>query len=77
MASNTASIIGFIVGGIWLSLALFSTRSKVTLSLFGPWLFREVRYQQKPILFIGLVLFYSLLGLSGIAFGIANIWKAH
>lgn len=74
MDSNvTAAVIGFILGGIFLLVALFSTVSKVTLGLFNPWLLREVAYRDRPRTFPAVVCLYWFLGVSGVAIAIATI----
>jgi len=71
MSSSSAAIIGLVLGGCFLLAALASTISKVTLSVFNPWLLREVRYGEHPRAFVALVLFYWLFGLAGVGTGIA------
>jgi hypothetical protein len=74
MESNaTASVIGFVAGGAFLLVALFSTLSKVTLVLFNPCLLRQVRYQDKPRTFTAVVLLYWLFGILGVAAAIASL----
>ena len=73
-SSATAAIIGLILGGGFLVAALASTLSRVTLSVFNPWLLREVRYREHPRAFVALVLFYWLFGLAGVGTGIAAMF---
>jgi hypothetical protein len=72
-SSATAAIIGLILGGGFLIAALASTLSRVTLSVFNPWLLREVRYREHPRAFVALVLFYWLFGLAGVGTSIAAL----
>jgi len=72
-SSATASVIGFVAGGAFLLVALFSTSSKVTLVLLSPWLLRQVRYQDKPGTFTVVVLLYWFLGILGVAAAIASL----
>jgi hypothetical protein len=74
MNPSTAGIIGLIMGGGFLLAALASTLSRVTLSVFNPWLLREVRYSEHPRAFVALVLFYWLFGLVGVGTGIAALF---
>jgi hypothetical protein len=75
-SSATAAVIGFVFGGIFLLLALFSTLSKVTLSLFNPWLFRRVSYHEQPRTFAAVVFLYWLLGAAGIIVAIAGLFRS-
>jgi hypothetical protein len=73
MNSNAAAIIGLVLGGGFLVAALASSLSRVTLSVFNPWLLREVRYSEHPRAFVALVLLYWLFGLSGVGTSIAAL----
>ena len=74
MNSNaTLAVIGLVFGAVFLVVALASTLSKVTLSVFNPWLLREVRHREHPGAFVALVLVYWALGLLGIVSGIAAL----
>ena len=73
MNTSAAAIIGIVLGGGFLVAALASTLSRVTLSVFNPWLLREVRYGERPKVFVALVLVYWLLGLLGVGSGIAAL----
>ena len=73
MNSNAAAIIGLVIGGGFLVAALASTLSRVTLSVFNPWLLREVRYREHPRAFVALVLIYWLVGLAGVGTGMAAL----
>jgi len=70
----TAGIIGLVLGGGFLVAALASTLSRVTLSVFNPWVLHEVRYREHPKVFVGLVLFYWLFGLAGFGIGIVSLF---
>ena len=72
-ANSTAAIIGLVCGLGFLAVALASTLSRVTLSLFNPWLLRQVRRSEHPRAFLALVLFYWLIGLAGVGVGIAAL----
>lgn len=72
-ANATAAIIGLVLGLGLLAVALASTLSRVTLSLFNPWLLRQVRHSEHPRVFLALVLFYWLFGLAGVGVGIAAL----
>jgi hypothetical protein len=71
--SATAAIVGLVLGGGFLAAALASTLSRVTLSVFNPWLLREVRHSEHPGAFVALVLLYWALGLAGVGSGIAGL----
>ena len=73
MNSSAAAIIGIVVGVGFMVVALASTLSRITISLFNPWLLREVRHAEHPKAFVALVLTYWLLGLLGVGSGIAGL----
>ena len=73
MNTSAAAIIGIVLGGGFLVAALASTLSRVTLSVFNPWLLREVRYREHPRAFVALVLFYWLFGLLGVGTSLAAL----
>jgi hypothetical protein len=73
-SSATAAVIGLVLGAGFLVAALASTLSRVTLSVFNPWLLRQVRYREQPRAFVALVLFYWLFGLAGVGTGIAAMF---
>lgn len=70
-AHATTGIVALIFGAVFLLLALVSTFSKVTLVMFNPWLFRQLRYHDQPRAFTAIVFLYWLLGAVGIAVAIA------
>ena len=65
-------LLGVIFGALFLLVALMSTLSKATLSIFSPWLGRQVRYREHPKAFIALVFLYWLLGFAGIAIAVVG-----
>lgn len=67
----TVGIAGFVFGGPFLLLALYSTLSKVTVVIFNPWLLRPLRHRDQPKMFIAVVILYWLLASVGVFFGIA------
>ncbi len=73
MNSSAAAIIGIILGGGFVLAALASTLSRVTVSVFNPWLLHQVRYSEHPRAFVALVLFYWLFGLLGVGTGFAAL----
>ena len=63
MQDNSAiALLSIVFGVVFLLVAVASTVSKVTLSLFNPWLGRQIRYRDHPRTFIAVVFFYWLFG---------------
>lgn len=71
-AKAIMTLFGFVMGGLFLLVALLSTRHKVTLVLFNPWLLRQVRYHDRPRTFAAIVLLYWLLGMLGVGAAVAS-----
>lgn len=71
----TAGIAGFVFGGLFLLLALYSTLSKVTFVILNPWLLRPLRHRDQPSVFIAVVILYWLLAGAGVLFGIAVLTR--
>ena len=65
-------LVGLILGGVFVLLALASTVSKVTLSVFNPWLGWQIRYSDRPRAFIALVLLYWLIGVAGVVMAVVS-----
>ena len=65
-------LLGLIFGALILLLALASTVSKVTLSIFNPWLGRQVRYRDHPKAFIVLVFLYWLMGATAVVIALVD-----
>ena len=63
---------GLVIGDLFLLLALASTISRVTLSVFIPWLGRQIRYRERPRAFIALVLLYWLLGAAAVVVAVVG-----
>lgn len=72
MDGNATMVIGFVLGAAFLLLALLSTISRITLSLFNPWLLRQVAYRDRPKTFVAVVCLYWFLGGSGLVIAIAT-----
>ncbi len=73
MKDNLAvALLGIVFGAVFLLVAIASTFSKVTLSLFNPWLGRQIRYREHPRTFIAVVFFYWLFGVAAIVMSIVS-----
>jgi hypothetical protein len=67
------AVIGLLFGAVFLVLALVSTISKVTLSVFNPWLGRQIRHRDEPRTFIAVVFVYWLLGAAAVVLTIMSL----
>ena len=65
--------IGLILGAAILVLAFVSTVSRDTLSVFNPWLGRQIRHGDHPRTFITVVIVYWLLGAVAVVFAIMSL----
>ena len=72
-ADATAATTGLVFGLGFLAVALALTLSRVTLSMFNPWLLRQVRHSEHPRAFLALVLAYWVFGLAGVGLSIAAL----
>jgi type IV secretory pathway VirB2 component (pilin) len=74
MHNNSAmALVGLVFGAVFLVLAFASTVSKVTLSVFNPWLGRQIRHRDHPRTFITVVLIYWLFGAAAVVFAIVSL----
>jgi hypothetical protein len=74
MHSDSAmALVGLVFGAVFLVLAFASTVSKVTLSVFNPWLGRQIRHRDHPRTFIAVVFVYWLLGAAAVVFAIVRL----
>jgi hypothetical protein len=74
--NTTIALIGLVFGIVFLVLAYASTVSKVTLSVFNPWLGRQIRHGDQPRTFMAVVLLYWLMGAAGVVFGLVSLLSA-
>jgi len=70
--NSTMAFLGLVFGAVFLLVAIASTISKVTLSLFNPWLGRQVRYRENPRTFIALVSSYWLIGIVAVVMAMVS-----
>jgi amino acid transporter len=66
------ALLEVIFGAVFLLVAIASTFSKITLSLFNPRLGRQVRYRENPRTFIALVFSYWLIGIVAVVMAILS-----
>jgi amino acid transporter len=71
--SSSIALLGVVFGAVFLLVAIASILSKVTLSLFNPWLGRQIRYRDHPRTFIALVFFYWLFGAAAVVMAIVSV----
>jgi hypothetical protein len=74
--TSATALIGLVVGGVFLVLAFIATVSKVTLSVFNPWLGRQIRHRDCPRTFIAVVFLYWLIGVAAEVGGIVSVLSA-
>jgi len=70
---SSLALVGLVLGAVFLVLAFASTVSKVTLSVFNPWLGRRIRHRDHPRTFITVVLVYWLFGAATVVFAIVSL----
>ena len=70
--TSAMAVLGIVFGAVFLLVAIASTVSKVTLSLFNPWLGRQIRYRDHPRTFIAVVFFYWLFGAAAIVMAVVS-----
>jgi len=70
------ALVGVLFGVMLLVLAFVSTISKVTLSIFNPWLGRQIRFRNRPRTFVAVVFFYWLTGAAGVIIAIMGLLSA-
>jgi hypothetical protein len=74
MQNNSAmALVGLVFGAVFLVLAFLSTVSKVTLSVFNPWLGRQIRYRDQPRTFIAVVFMYWLIGAAAVVMAVVSV----
>ncbi len=72
-SDSATALIGLVIGAAILLLAFVSTISKVTLSVFNPWLGRQIRQRDHPRTFIAVVSVYWLLGAAAVVVAIVSL----
>lgn len=72
-SDSATALIGLVIGAAILLLAFVSTISKVTLSVFNPWLGRQIRQRDHPRTFIAMVFVYWLLGAAAVVVAIVSL----
>ena len=74
MHNNSAmALVGLVLGGVFLLLAFVSTVSKVTLSVFNPWLGRQIRHRDHPRTFISVVFGCWLMGAAAVVLALMSM----
>jgi hypothetical protein len=66
------TLLGIVLGAVFLLVATASTISKVTLGPFNPWLGRQIRYRDHPRAFVAVVFVYWLFGAAAIVVAIVS-----
>lgn len=70
--TSAMALVGLVFGAVFLVLAFVSTVSKVTLSVFNPWLGRQVRHRDQPRTFIAVVFLYWLIGAAAVVIALVS-----